>query len=240
MIDIHSHVLFGMDDGAQDLDTAIDMCRDAYENGCDVLVLTPHFVDYKNLSDFVEERDHRIRILAEILDKEEIPLKLVAGAEIFLNDKIFSVKSLDALTINKSRYILCEMPLGPFNTDHVLMWFDELIDRGYIPILAHPERYVELHRNYNLMDEILDRPILLQINIDSLRGRNGEAPQYMALDLMNRGFAHFMASDAHDLVYRHTRLAEKFEDLPDDITDEIIETFMRVNPLKVLNNKDII
>ena len=240
MIDIHSHVLFGMDDGAQDIETSVKMCRDAYENGCDVLVLTPHFMDYKNIFDFVEERDRRIRILSKILDEEEIPLKLIAGAEIFLCDKIFSAKSLDALTINKSRYILCEMPLGPFNTDHVLMWFDELLDRGYVPILAHPERYVELHRDYNLVDEILTRPILLQVNIDSLRGRNGEAPHGMAMDLINRGFAHFMASDAHDLVYRHTRLTEKFGDFSDDITDEIIETFMRDNPLKVLNNKDII
>lgn len=240
MIDIHSHVLFGMDDGARDIDTSIDMCRDAYENGCDILVLTPHFVDYNNLPEFVEERDRRIKVLSEILKEEGIPLKIVAGAEIFLNDRIFSVGSFDALTINKSRYILCEFPLGPFNTNHVTMWFDELLDRGYIPILAHPERYVELHRNYELMDEILDRPILMQINLDSLRGKYGSAPQDMAVDLIKRGFAHFIASDAHDPIYRHTRLTEKLEDVHEDITEDIIEKFMTVNPLRVLNNKGII
>jgi isopropylmalate/homocitrate/citramalate synthase len=165
---------------------------------------------------------------------------LEAIAEHVLNIEQEKKINLDELTINGSRYLLCEMPLTPFDTHNVIRWFDELIDRSYIPVLAHPERYVELHRDYNLVDEILARPILLQVNIDSLRGRNGEAPHGMAMDLINRGFAHFMASDAHDLVYRHTRLTEKFEDFSDDITDEIIETFMRDNPLKVLNNKDII
>lgn len=240
MIDIHSHVLFGIDDGAPDLETSVQMCLDAYENGCDTLVLTPHFINYKNISDFAEERDRRIRILSNTIEKENIPLKLVAGAEIFLNDKIFYADSLDELTINNSRYILCEMPLGPFNTKHVLLWLDELLDRGYTPILAHPERYVMLHEDYDLVDEILDRPILLQVNIDSLRGKNGIAPQEMAIDLICRGFASLMASDAHDTVFRHTRLNEKLDDMPDEITEDIIQSCLQINPQKILNDEKIL
>ena len=96
------------------------------------------------------------------LEEEGIPLRLLAGAELFLSNKIFTAENLDDLTINDSRYMLCEMPLGPFRTDNVLMWFDELLDRGYTPILAHPERYLVFHEDFSLIDEILERPILLQ------------------------------------------------------------------------------
>lgn len=240
MIDIHSHVLFDIDDGAQDLDTSIDMCRDAYKNGCNTLVLTPHFIDYKNIQDFTEERNRKIKVLESALRREEIPLKLLAGAELFLNDRVFSADSLDELTINNSRYLLCEMPLGPFKTDHVLLWFDELLDRGYTPILAHPERYYALHNDYELIDEILDRPMFLQVNLDSLRGSNGRAPQEMAIDMICREFATLIASDAHDPIFRHTRLTEKLEDVPEEITDEMIEACLKTNPLKIINNEKIL
>lgn len=240
MIDIHSHILYGIDDGVQDLDESIYMCRDAYENGCDTLVLTPHFFDFKHLHDFIKERDRKIEILTDALLEEEIPIKIYSGAELFLSNKIFAAENLDDLTINYSRYMLCEMPLGPFRTDNVTMWFDELLDRGYTPILAHPERYFEFHRNYSLVDELLDRPILFQVNVDSLRGKNGPASQAMSLDFIKRGFATLIASDAHDPVYRHSRMYEKLEDIPDEITQDDIHLCLEVTPLKVINNEDIL
>lgn len=240
MIDIHSHVLFDIDDGSEDLETSIEMCRDAYKNGCEALFLTPHFFDFKSLSFFVKERDSKIEILREALEDENIPLKLYAGAEIFLSDKIFSADNLDDLTLNNSRYLLCEMPLGPFDTRHVLMWFDEIIDRGYIPVLAHPERYYEFHRNYDLIDELLDRDVIFQVNIDSLTGKNGAKAQGMAVDMICRKIAFLMASDAHETDYRHTRLKEKIREMPEEITEELIDACLNINPNKILNNQEII
>ena len=236
MTDIHCHVLFDIDDGSDSLETSVQMCRDAYRNGCDAIVLTPHFFDFTTLDRFISERDRKIEILRE---DENIPLQLYAGAEIFLSDKIFSADSLDGLTVNGSRYILCELPLGPFDTRHVTMWIDELLDRGYVPILAHPERYYEFHHDYELIDELIDREILFQVNIDSLTGRNGEKPQGMGLDMICRGLAVLMASDAHDTTYRHTRLVEKFELFPDDITEEIVDFCMTENPEKIIKNQKI-
>lgn len=240
MIDIHSHILYGIDDGAHDLDETIDMCRDAYENGCDSLVLTPHFFDFKLLHEFIKERDRKIDILTDALLEEEIPIKIYSGAELFLSNRLFAAENLDCLTINNSRYMLCEMPLGPFRTDNVTMWFDELLDRGYTPILAHPERYLEFHRDFSLVDELLDRPILFQVNVDSLRGKNGPEPQAMALDFIKRGFATLIASDAHDPIYRHSRMNEKLEDIPEEITQEEIRLCLEETPLKIINNEDIL
>ncbi len=239
MIDIHSHVLFDMDDGAEDIETSIELCRDSYMNGCDSLVLTPHFFEYSYLEDFIEERDMRITLLREALEKENIPLEVLPGAELFLSDRVFGADNLDELTINGTKYILCEMSLNPFDTRNVTRWFDELFDRGYLPILAHPERYYEFHQNYNLIDELIDRGIIFQVNIDSLIGENGLSAQDMSIDMISRGIAQIIASDAHDLEFRHTRLIEKLNLLPNIITEELVEKCLIENPKKIINNEDI-
>ncbi len=239
MIDIHSHVLFEIDDGSENLKTSIKMCRDSYKNGCDDLVLTPHFFDYDDISFFIEERDEKIETLRKALEKENIPLRLHSGAELFLTDDIFDAGNLDSLTINNTRYMLCEMSLMPFDTRFVTKWFDNLIDRGYIPVLAHPERYYEIHRDYSLLEDLLDRGVIFQVNLDSLIGANGPQPQGLAIDLVQRGLAPIIASDAHDPEYRHTRIIEKLNELPDYITEEHVERCLIKNPQKILNNETI-
>ncbi len=239
MIDIHSHVLFEIDDGAEDLKTSFQLCLDSYRNGCDDLVLTPHFFEYDCVSDFVEERNEKLEILRKVLAEKKIPLRIHPGAELFLSNDIFEAENLDELTINGSRYMLCEMPLIPFDTRFITRWFDNLIDRGYTPILAHPERYYEVHNDYQILEDLIDRGVLFQVNLDSLIGLNGLQPQVLAVDLVEQGFAQFIASDAHDIEYRHTRLIEKLNELPDEITEEMVEQCLIVNPQKVLNNEEI-
>jgi protein-tyrosine phosphatase len=239
MIDIHSHVLFDMDDGAEDIETSIELCRDSYMNGCDAIVLTPHFLEYSYLEDFIEERDMRITFLREALEKENIPLEVLPGAELFLSDRVFGADILDDLTINGTKYMLCEMPLIPFDTKNVTRWFDELIDRGYKPILAHPERYYEFHQNYELIDQLIERDIIFQVNIDSLIGENGSDAQDMAIDMVRNGVAQIIESDAHDLDFRHTRLIEKLNELPDIISEKLVEKCLIHNPEKIINNEDL-
>lgn len=239
MIDIHNHILFDIDDGAEDLDTCVEMCVDAYKNGYTAIAVTPHFFKYNRLNAFVEERDEKIKTLRRILHNEEIELLVFSGAELFLSDEIFDAENLDALTINHSRYMLCEFPLGPFNVEKVPLWVDELIARGYTPIIAHPERYVEFHRNFHIIDELIDRDVIFQVNIDSLTGKNGREPQNMAIDMVRRKIAKLIATDAHDLRYRHTRIKEKLAEIPHVITEEMIEACMQINPDKILKNQDL-
>ena len=239
MIDIHNHILFGIDDGAKDVDTCIDMCIDAYKNGYSAIVVTPHFFKYDKLEAFIQERDKKVEFLRNILKKEDIPLLVYSGAELFLSDEIFNADNLDELAINHSRYMLCEFPLGPFNVERVPMWIDELISRGYTPIIAHPERYVEFHHNFHIIDELIDRDVIFQVNIDSLNGKNGHKPQEMAIDMIRRKIAKLIATDAHDLEYRHTRIKEKIKILPDVITEEMIDFCMVETPKKILKNEEI-
>lgn len=239
MIDIHSHILFNIDDGAETLEDSVKLCRDAADNGVKLITATPHFFDYSHIRSFVSERNHKISVLREILDEEGIPISVAAGSELFLNDKVFSAGDLDALTINGSRYMLCEFPLGPFDIDRAPLWIDELISRGYTPIVAHPERYIEFHRNLYIIDELLDREVVFQVNIDSLTGKNGEEPQKMAVDMVMRKIALLIGSDAHDTEYRHTRLREKFKDLPEFIDERILLDCMDKNAKAILKNEEI-
>lgn len=239
MIDIHNHLLYGIDDGAPDVDVSMKMCIDAVRNGCKIIVCTPHFYKYDKLNEFIEIRNRRIDRLRNILDAENIPLKLLSGAELFLSDEIFEAENLDPLTIQGTNYMLCEFPLGPFEVEKAPMWIDELIDRGYRPILAHPERYVELHRNFNIIDELLRRNVVFQVNIDSLNGKAGTSPQGMAIDMVNRKIAKLIASDAHDPEFRHTRIKEKLQQLPGVITKEMIDFCMIESPKRILKNENI-
>ena len=239
MIDIHSHILFNIDDGAETLEDSVKLCRDAADNGVKLITATPHFFDYSHIRSFVSERNHKISVLREILDEEDIPISVAAGSELFLNDKVFSAGDLDALTINGSRYMLCEFPLGPFDIDRAPLWIDELVSRGYTPIVAHPERYIEFHRNLYIIDELLDREVVFQVNIDSLTGKNGEEPQKMAVDMVMRKIALLIGSDAHDTEYRHTRLREKFKDLPECIGEKILLDCMDKNAKAIIKNEEI-
>lgn len=239
MIDIHNHILFDIDDGARSIDTSIEMCRDAYENGIDTLVLTPHFADFKQLDAFIEARDYKADELKDALKAEGVPVSIRLGAELFLSEGLLNADNLDELTINGSRYMLCEFPLGPFNIKRGLVWLDELIDRGYTPILAHPERYVELHKNPRIIEELIDRDIVFQVNIDSLTGKNGPNPQRMAVDMMHHGVASLVGTDAHDTRFRHTRIKEKIKELPYEIDFEAFEKCITENAQRVLDDKEI-
>lgn len=239
MIDIHNHILFDIDDGSPDIDTSVDMCRDAYENGYTTIVVTPHFTDFKHIDEFVNARDYKISELQRVLKIENIPITVKSGAELFLSDSILKANNFDDLAINNSRYMLCEFPLGPFNIKRGLLWIDELIERGYTPILAHPERYFEIHRNLHIIDELLDRDVIFQVNIDSLIGKNGSTAQKLSVDMICRGFAQLIGTDAHDLKYRHTRAKERIRELPYEIDYETFMECVTTNPQKILDDEEI-
>ena len=239
MTDIHNHILFAIDDGSPHIETSVEMCRDAYENGYNTVVVTPHFTDYNHIDEFLDQRDYKVEKLRETLEKENIPLKILCGAELFLSDSVLKAGNLDDLAINNSRYMLCEFPLGPFNIKRGLLWIDELTDRGYTPILAHPERYYEIHRNLNVIDELLDRDVVFQVNIDSLIGKNGSTAQELSIDLVCRGFADLVGTDAHDLKHRHTRAKERIRELPYEIDHDVFMKCVTTNPQKVIDDEEI-
>ncbi len=239
MIDIHSHIIFDIDDGASGIEESVALCSQAYENGCTAIVATPHFNKYESVEDFLILRDIRIGEIQQELEIEKIDVKIYGGCELYLNKKVFTAGDLDGLTINNSRYMLCEFPLGPYDFDSSIYMLDELCSRGYEPILAHPERYYQFHDHPEIIDDILDLGCHLQVNIDSLIGNLGRSAQRMSSDLVESGYAQFIASDAHDPRHRNLELREKFSRLPEGIDKNMVYKCVVENPEKVISNSDL-
>ncbi|MDE5994219.1 MAG: hypothetical protein K2G60_01765 [Oscillospiraceae bacterium] len=239
MIDIHSHIIYDIDDGAESIEESVRLCRQAMENGFDGIVATPHFTDYRNIEGFVLERDSKLDLLRERLSEEQIDITLYSGAELFLSRGIFTAGDLDELTINNSRYMLCEFPLGPFNVEEGLQAITELTYRGYTPIVAHPERYYEIRRNFGIIERLLDRGVVFQVNVDSLAGNIDLEAQEIAVQLIKDGDARFIASDAHDIYRRNMDFSKKFSTVPPEISEEDLITCFQTSPDAVINDEDI-
>lgn len=239
MIDIHSHIIFNIDDGAASLDESVTLCCQAADNGFDAIVATPHFTDYRNIERFVWERDSKLDLIRERLHEEQIDITLYSGAELYLSRGVFTAGDLDELTINNSRYMLCEFSLGPFNVRSGLEMLSELTLRGYVPIVAHPERYFEIRRNREIIDQLIYKGVIFQVNADSLAGNLDDEAQDIAIELIHDGTAKFIASDAHDIYRRNMNFREKISSFPSEITQsEANDCFIKY-PQAVINDKDI-
>lgn len=239
MIDIHSHIIFNIDDGAQSIEESVELCRQAAVNGYKAIVATPHFTDYRNIEEFIWVRDSKLDLIREELSEEQIDITLYSGAELYLSRGIFTAGDLDELTVNNSRYMLCEFPLGPFNVRNGLEMLSELALRGYTPIVAHPERYYEFRRNYEITEQLADQGILFQVNADSLAGNIDPDAQEIATDLVKNGSAKFIASDAHDIYRRNMNIRERISAFPPELNQEDIYNCIKKYPNAVINNEDI-
>ncbi len=239
MIDIHSHIIFDIDDGSADINESVALCRQSFDNGFDGIVATPHFINYRDIDGFVLERDSKLELLREQLGEERIDITLYAGAELFLSREIFTAGDLDPLTINGSRYMLCEFPLGPFNVEEGLDALSELSDRGYTPIVAHPERYYAVRHDLRLIDRILHRGAVFQVNADSVVGNIDSEAQRIAVDLIKNNAAKFIASDAHNIRRRNMNFSEKFSTAPAEITQNDLIYCLQKNPSAVINDEDV-
>lgn len=196
MIDLHTHILPGIDDGARTLEDALDMARAFVADGVTTIAATPHVRD-----DFPTSADsmHRaVDALRQVLDDEEIPLTLLPGAEIAV-DRIARLdeNELRRLTLAGSdRYVLVETPYHG--------WPVELSERllglriaGFTPVLAHPERNAEVQQTPSLLAPLVRGGTLVQVTAASLDGRLGARTRHAAVHLVAVGLAHLVASDAH-------------------------------------------
>ncbi len=240
MVDMHCHILHGIDDGARTIDDALSLCHIAQRQGITDIIVTPHFADYEKVESFVRYRDNKLEELKIELEAEESELRLFAGCELYLDEIIFSAPDLDAVTLNNSRYMLCEFSLSGFDCDEALSWIDELIRRDYVPILAHPERYETFLRVPEFINEFAQRNILFQVNADSLTGGNGKKCFALACEMLRLNLVDFIGSDAHSPKYRPNDLLNKTEYFPDFIDNETLEKLLNENPELVIADRKII
>lgn len=237
--DIHSHVLWGMDDGAQDLETSVELCDMAADSGTGTLFLTPHLMYWENAESLYDKRERKFEVLSEILEEEEISLNIKKGFEILCDDDIFDIKYFKPYTLCESRYILIEFDFFKPTYEDVDAWCNYLKSFGLVPIIAHPERYEFFLNDYSAIDKLSKKGNLFQINSGSAAGMFGEEVQDFAERMINCGFADFFGSDAHDLRFRNTDMSYCFENFPYGIDEEVVEKALYVNPRKIIKDEQI-
>jgi protein-tyrosine phosphatase len=235
LIDLHSHLLPGIDDGAKDLVTSLAMARVAVADGITTIACTPHILPgvYNNSGPAIRQAVAR---LAESIAKAGIPITLVTGADVHIApDLDVQLRDGRALTLNNSRYLLLEPPhhvLPPRLEDLIF----ELQAAGYVPILTHPERLSWVEGRYDLIRRLVSSSVLMQITAGSVMGRFGRGPLYWAERMLDEGLCHLLATDAHNTEQRAPRMAEARDVVAQRLGDDEAINLVLRRPQGILNN----
>lgn len=233
MIDLHTHILPGVDDGAVDLDMSLAMGRYGVEQGLQVIAATPHFYEIRDW----ELVQAKVAKLQESFDEHKIPLRLVAGAELFLDLEIVEMDPKEIPTYGgQGKFCLLEFPLRqiPIYTEQVIF---SLQTKGITPIIAHPERYAEVVEDPNRVLPWIKQGCVIQLNGGSLLGRFGSKIQETAEIMLTHEMVHLVGSDAHGLERRRLNLKEAADALERLVGPEQTQRLVRVNPQGILDGK---
>lgn len=232
-LDIHSHILPGVDDGSKDMDMTMQMISQAYEEGVRYMVATPHFYPGHRNADFTNIE----RVFAEVSKKaeEEFPgMELFLGNEIYYKDEVITLLEQKQIhTLNGSRYVLVEFNVG-WEFQKIVMAVRKLTMKGYYPILAHVERYACLYKKEDLVERLIDMGAYIQINAETLLGGIFDGYKKYCLKLFANGSVHFLGSDCHNTDNRKAIMAQAVKILEKKIAPEIVEKVLVENPTQFL------
>ena len=206
MVDIHSHVVWGLDDGARDVEQSLGMLRAAAENGTSDIVATPHSnAQYRYQAELLEER------VQQLTAKTNGKPRIHKGCDLHLSfDNIDEVLQRPGkYSINGKQYLLVECPDFHIGK-HMEGVLQQLVGNGIVPIVTHPERNPVLQNKLSRVEEWVELGCLVQVTALSISGGFGRTACSAASRLLARGLVHVVASDAHDPEHRHTRLNEAY------------------------------
>ena len=211
MIDIHTHILHGLDDGPGQLAGSLEFARAAAAAGTVTIVATPHIRDDYPFD--LDTRDERIGDLRSALAEHEIPIELVSGGEVSLAKSVdMTAEDLNRVALGGGPYLLVESPYGPA-TDLLEQTLFNLQTRGFRPVLAHPERSPSFQTDIDRLATLVERGILTSITAASMTGRFGRTVRRATVEMLRAGLVHDVASDGHDTQRRPPGLTDGFEAL---------------------------
>jgi protein-tyrosine phosphatase len=236
MIDLHCHILPGLDDGAANPSVSIDMAKAFVADGVSVVACTPHILPglYHNSGPQIRQATAELQ---QTLDREGIPLRLVTGADNHISpDFVAELRSGHLLSIADTRYVLVEPPhhIAP---PHLADLFFSVLVAGYVPILTHPERLSWIKSQYQVIQELVRAGAWMQITAGSLTGAFGENARYWGERMLDEGCVHIIATDAHNVTRRPPNLGQGREFAAKWVGDAEAEHLVVTRPRGVLLNK---
>lgn len=235
MIDLHCHILPGLDDGAADLSISLEMARLSVDDGVSILACTPHILPgvYHNSGPQIRRATQDLQ---HALDEEEIPLRLITGADVHMTPNFAAgLRSGHLLSLTDSRYVLVEPPhhTAPPQIED---FFFNLLVAGYVPILTHPERLTWVPSRYDTIERLVQAGIWMQITSGSLTGAFGQTAQYWAERMLDEGCVHILATDAHDAKRRPPELSRGRDRAANRVGEAEAEHLVFTRPRGVIEN----
>lgn len=239
MIDLHCHLLPGVDDGARDLSSALDLARASVANGIEQAVLTPHVL--------AGRWDNSVSSLTAIfcdyrqsLIEHQIPLEVYLGGEVHLLPDAFNLLDVNDLPFvggwRGYRVLLLELPDSHIPVG-AMKAVEMFLRRGVLPMIAHPERNKDVMRNHKRLEPFLKAGCLVQLTAASVTGDFGEPAHKASLKLLDAGWATVVATDAHNLAHRPPMMAKARAALDELYGPEAGEVLTDANPRVILEGR---
>jgi protein-tyrosine phosphatase len=235
MIDLHSHILPGLDDGADSLEISMEMARAYVDQGVKYVACTPHILPglYNNRGEQIRQATKELQ---QHLSAAGIPLHLVSGADNYIvPDFVSQLRDGHLLTLADTRYVLIEPPhqLAPIHLERL---FFDILAAEYVPILTHPERLGWIESDYRRIQVLAARGVWIQITSGSLLGRFGKRARYWGERMLSEGLVHILATDAHDTSRRPPDLLKGRLAAEKCVGAQIAQALVETHPMTVLSN----
>lgn len=232
MIDIHSHILPHIDDGARSIDEALTMLKMAIDQGITTQLLTPHIHlgKFNNTKQHIEQAFIQFK---DIVDVANLPIKLLLGAECRIGPEIMQLVNQNAIPclgeVEGKKTFLLEFPRTevPFGSDNLVRW---LLAKNYLPIIVHPERNSTFLKNRSKLQVFIDLGCPLQITASSITGKFGDDVQQMTEELLIADQVSAIASDCHNLKGRSPDLLAGFEHAKSIVGEQQASTLVNLTP----------
>lgn len=237
-VDIHSHILPGVDDGARSMDESIQMLSMAYEQGIQIMIATPHYsTGMKNIAtEKLKKISNEVSLASQ---RAGLDIQIVLGNELLYSmDLIDALDKGEALTIDGTRYILVEF-LPSTSIQEIKNGLIHCIYSGYIPILAHAERYRCLRAQPESVEDLIRLGIYIQLNLSSIRGGIMSQTAHFCQKLLKRGWVHFLGTDAHGAKERSPVILNTVNYLYKKIGEDRVRQLLWENPLIMLEDKHL-
>lgn len=231
--DIHSHLLFGVDDGPDTVEESMILLQQAYDDGIRTLYLTPHY--RRELFDCSLERCVQNFALLKDRAKRRFPdLTLRLGAEVYVTmDAVQDIRSNQCLTLGNSECILLEFPESA-KSGYFIERCHAVLNAGYIPIIAHAERCIAIRKDLELLQRLVNMGVYIQMNAGSIVGEEGILQKWFCKKAMKRNLLHFIGSDAHDSRKRRPNLNKCMQYLARTMGTQYGEQILRINPREII------
>ena len=238
MVDLHCHLLPGIDDGSRNMEISLCLASEAAENGVTHALLTPHHMNghYVNHKQDVIQRTEEFQ---EQLRKNDIPLTVFPGQEVRINGHLLDALDKDDILFadTGNRYLMLEFPDDdvPYYTNQMIF---DLQQRGITPIIVHPERNTKIMAEPDLIYQLLEKGCLSQITASSYVGTFGKKVENFSQQLIEAGQGYIFASDAHDLPGRKYEMRQAFEKLSQEFGGELVEQYQN-NARSIINDANV-